>query len=964
MLIKFKNKTAQQVSLPGPLPRLGSSEEKTIEITPQEYDVVRESLDRLIAANVVDVVSAEMPGGRYTKFTFDDDNGRILFENVVIAPLVGGGNVLGPGSATDTALARFSGISGQLIQDSSATLDNAGNLSTPGTVNGRNVVSDGIKLDSINQALIPTTTQKAALTGTSGSPSISNKYVTDQDPRNTNSRPPSGAASGQLSGSYPSPLVIGIRETGGPTNLTVGVISNGQVLARSGTGIVGITPVMTDEFVKVDGSDTATGHLADKLTATSGATLTVLNVGGNEKLQISAPPLTSALPANVTKSSALVGSATSAARADHKHDTTTASAVGISASSANTEGSLTPLARSDHTHAIDTANGTITTVKAGDTADAGVASGLSKRDHRHAVSTGTPGTISVADAADEGASTALARADHTHAVGTPSAPSDVTKATANAGSNSIPARADHKHDISTIAPIQGIGGGNTEGSSTSLARADHDHTIHETGGPTDLTVGVVADGQAIKRSGTALVGYTPTDSDEHVKISATDTTTDYLTNKIAASGGISLSILTPSGNEKLQISAPALTTSAPADVTKSAAQAGSGTTAAKSDHKHDISTGTPSSLSGDSTNYEGLATSLARSDHTHVIDTTNGTITTVKAGDTALPGSASGVTRRDHQHAVSTGTPGSVTIAASADEGSATSLARSDHRHSVGTPAAPADVTKATADAGSSSTPARSDHKHDVTTSTAIAIGGGNSEGSGTALARANHDHKLKETGGPTELTIAAIADGQVLKRSGTTIIGVAVGSGDVTGPASSVDLGVPVFNGTTGKIIKDSGLRNYGASASDPTPPPAPSDGDQYYNTALKKWMVYDSSRTKWLSQETITMPWGRSGNTAAGSYYRGMDSITFTASLGFVAIYNGTIIEFGYTRSDNDAATFNITANGVSVASIPSAAVKGTSSTLNANVSSSDVLGVFNQAGGNTVSDAQGWVMIKWRA
>ena len=59
---------------------------------------------------------------------------------------------------------------------------------------------------------------------------------------------------------------------------------------------------------------------------------------------------------------------------------------------------------------------------------------------------------------------------------------------------------------STAAPSQGIGGSNAVGTSTSLSRADHDHTVRETSGPTNLTVGSITDGQFLKRSGTAIIG--------------------------------------------------------------------------------------------------------------------------------------------------------------------------------------------------------------------------------------------------------------------------------------------------------------------------------------------------------------------------------------------------------------------------------------------------------------------------
>jgi hypothetical protein len=92
-------------------------------------------------------------------------------------------------------------------------------------------------------ANIPTTDEKAALPGTSGTPSITNKYVTDADARNTNARAPTGSATGDLTGSYPGPVLVALGLASGPLGTasrtpSVTIDTKGRVTALTDQAIL------------------------------------------------------------------------------------------------------------------------------------------------------------------------------------------------------------------------------------------------------------------------------------------------------------------------------------------------------------------------------------------------------------------------------------------------------------------------------------------------------------------------------------------------------------------------------------------------------------------------------------------------------------------------------------------------------------------------------------------------------
>jgi hypothetical protein len=58
--------------------------------------------------------------------------------------------------------------------------------------------------------------------------------------------------------------------------------------------------------------------------------------------------------------------------------------------------------------------------------------------------------------------------------------------------------------LGTAAPTQGIGAANAEGTASTFARSDHNHTLRTDG--VNLTIGTIADGQYLKRVGTVIEG--------------------------------------------------------------------------------------------------------------------------------------------------------------------------------------------------------------------------------------------------------------------------------------------------------------------------------------------------------------------------------------------------------------------------------------------------------------------------
>jgi len=161
-----------------------------------------------------------------------------------------------------------------------------------------------------------------------------------------------------------------------------------------------------------------------------------------------------------------------------------------------------------------------------------------------------------------------------------------------------------------------------------------------------------------------------------------------------------------------------------------------------------------------------------------------------------------------------------------------------------------------------------------------------------------------------------------------------------------------------TGKL---NGTRYYTPSATDPVLP-TPSDSDKYYNTVLEENMYYDSSRSKWLSYSSQAYMGGRLNNTAPGSFYRGIDGLTFGPDIGY-SVSKGTLVSLSLSKTDSGNSTLEVVIDNTQIATlVTNGAGRFIDTSINADFNPG-LLKFRNLSSGTATSNVQITAVIKRR-
>ena len=316
---------------------------------------------------------------------------------------------------------------------------------------------------------------------------------------------------------------------GGSLHDLVTVSVAGFMSAADKVKLDGITPGATTDIkdVKISSNDLLAGFLDTKLVAGANITLTELNDGGAETLEIAA---SGSLLDELAKVSA---------------NDTTADYLGTK---------IVAGPNITVTELNDGSNETLQISATGAATDELVRVSSNDTTADYLLSKLVAGSGVTLTELNDGAAEGIEIASPL----TSTPPVDVDKSPGLVGVGTTPARHDHKHDVSVAPPVELSDSTNLEGVASSLSRSDHVHahgnrsggTLHAEA--TTSVAGFMSASDKLKLDG--IESFAQVD-DKDVLVSANDTTAGFLATKIVAGANVTITELNDGSNETLEIAA-------------------------------------------------------------------------------------------------------------------------------------------------------------------------------------------------------------------------------------------------------------------------------------------------------------------------------------------------------------------------------------------------------------------------
>jgi hypothetical protein len=568
----------------------------------------------------------------------------------------------------------------------------------------------------------------------------------------------------QVSGAGQITAGAGLTKSGN----TLDVIANADGSIVVAADAVGVGVLATDAQHGTRGGGTV--HAAVVAAGASGF-MTGADKTKLDSVATNAAAVLSVTPLQVDGSSGNGGAATTASRSDHRHQVTTGTPNALTMGASTAAGTSNNLVRADHIHALPAAGTPVALTLAGSNA-AGSAATLALSDHVHALpaSSTAPPALTVGGSSAAGSSTSLSKADHVHALPASSAPLENT-GVATAGTSTSVARDDHRHPtawkaictallesvgFNASAPPTTVDGvtivaGNlilVDGTLAPLA-ADDSEPEPLAGELLGIFVSLGATWQFLETLDRGEVAYVLSRNTLY-----TYSGSQYveLYPEVNYSQHGLMSVFDYTKLVSIQANAAAVTSTAPTQITVTTAAAGSSGSAARGDHVHSVSTGSPVALGIGQTAGDGTSTALARADHSHATPSSGIPVSLTLAATNAA-GVATTVSRSDHVHALPSSSviPSALTMGTAGSAGSSLGISKADHTHPLPNAGTPTNLTLAgTNFAGSAATLAVSDHVHALpATAAPVALtpGGSNAAGSAVTLPRSDHVHALPAFG-------------------------------------------------------------------------------------------------------------------------------------------------------------------------------------------------------------------------